>query len=112
MSYNSRKEFRKDLVRIAGCADRDKQQDASSVGYCLTCFPSLRIPRSLRKYATPENLAEYIRKEKEYSQKLFDILHSYRKNGICPGCEGPYEREFVGFIYCPKCRGYYENELK
>jgi hypothetical protein len=108
MAYNSRKEFRRDLVRVAGCADRDKAHDASSVGYSLYHFPSLRIPRSLRKYATPEALAEYTRKEKEYSKKLFDILHSYQKDGICPGCEGPYERDVVGFIYCDKCRG--ENE--
>jgi hypothetical protein len=105
MSYNSRKEFRRDLIRVAGCAHRDKAHDASSVWYSLSHFPSLRIPRSLRKYATPEALAEYTRKEKEYSQKLFEACKRYADNNLCPGCEGPYEHELIGYLYCDKCRG-------
>ncbi len=105
----NRHQFRRELVKTAGNANRDKTQDADTVGYCMIRPESQpRIPRSFRKYITKEALEEYDRKEKEESKAIFDFLHGCVDKGICPGCEGPYEHGRIGYIYCQKCRG--ENE--
>jgi hypothetical protein len=101
----NRRQFRRELVQTAGNANRDKTQDASTVGYCLSSQESQpRIPRSFRQYATKEALKEYDRQEKEETKAIFDFLHGCADKGICPGCEGPYEHGRTGYIYCPNCR--------